>query len=69
VRLGSTGKAGHGGRARAVVAAGGACFPRRTPVITSSGRALGAQVKMAKAFGGTYRRGRGAGAWCGGDHE
>jgi hypothetical protein len=46
---GSTGKAGHDDRARAVMAGGGACFPRRTPVITGSGGAFGAQVHMAKA--------------------
>jgi hypothetical protein len=50
-RLGSTERAGHGGRARAVVAGGGACLSRRTPVITGSGRALGAQVNTAKALG------------------
>jgi hypothetical protein len=31
-------KAGHGGRARAVVAGGGACLSRRTPATTGSGR-------------------------------
>jgi hypothetical protein len=31
-------------------------------VISGSGGALGAQVHTAKAFGGTYRRGRGAGS-------
>jgi hypothetical protein len=41
--------AGHGGRAWAVVAGGGACLPRRTPVITGSGGALGAQVETTKA--------------------
>jgi hypothetical protein len=41
---GSMGKAGHGGRARAVVAGGGACLSWRTPVISGSGGALGAQV-------------------------
>jgi hypothetical protein len=30
-------KAGHDGRARAVVAGGGACYSRRTPVTTGSG--------------------------------
>jgi hypothetical protein len=65
---GSTGKAGHDGRARAVMGGGGACFPRRTLVISGSGGALGAQVHMAKASGGTYMRGRDAGAWGGGDH-
>jgi hypothetical protein len=44
-------RAGHGGRARAVVASGGACLSRRTLVITGSGGALGAQVKTAKASG------------------
>jgi hypothetical protein len=44
------------------MAGGGACFQRRTPVIPGSGRALGAQVHTAKASGGTYRWGRGAGA-------
>jgi hypothetical protein len=64
-RLGLTGKAGHDGRARAVMAGGGACFQRRTPVIPGSGEALGAQVHMAKASGGTSRRGAGArGARC-----
>jgi hypothetical protein len=42
-------RAGHGGQARAVVAGGGACLSPRTPVITGSGRALGAQVKTDKA--------------------
>jgi hypothetical protein len=59
---GSTGKTGHDGRARAVMAGGGACFQRRTPVISSLGGALGAQVHTAKASWGTYRRRRGAGA-------
>jgi hypothetical protein len=67
---GSTGKAGHCGRARAVVAGGGACFPRRTLVISGSGGALGAQVKMATASGALIGEGqmhaRGAGAtMCG----
>ena len=57
---GSTEGAGHDGRARAVMAGGGACFPRRIPVISSLGGALGARVQMAKASGGIYRRGRGA---------
>jgi hypothetical protein len=39
---------------------GGTRFPRRTTVISGSGEALGARVQMAKASGGTYRRGRGA---------
>jgi hypothetical protein len=62
---GSTGKAGHGGRARAVVASGGACLSRRTPMITGSGGALGAQVNTAEALGVLIGRGetqtRGAG--------
>jgi hypothetical protein len=40
------------------MAGGGARFPRRTPVISGSGGALGARVQTAKAFGGTYRRGQ-----------
>jgi hypothetical protein len=48
-----------------VVAGGGACLSRRTPVITGSGGALGAQVKMAKASGGTYKQGRDVGAGWG----
>jgi hypothetical protein len=40
----------------------GARFQWRTPVISGSGGVLGAQVHTAKAFGGTYRRGRGTGA-------
>jgi hypothetical protein len=59
---GSTEGVVHNGRARAVMAGGGACFPRRIPVISSLGGALGARVQMAKAFGGIYRRGRGADA-------
>jgi hypothetical protein len=59
---GSTEGAGHNGRARAEMAGGGACFPRRTPVISVSGEALGVRVQTAKAFGGIYRRGRGADA-------
>jgi hypothetical protein len=47
------------------MADGGACFPRRTPVISGLGGALGARVQMAKASGGIYRRGRGADAWGG----
>jgi hypothetical protein len=54
---GSTEKAGHDGRARAVMGGGGARFQRRTPVIPGSGGALGAQVHTAKAYGSTYRRG------------
>jgi hypothetical protein len=48
---GSTEMADHDVRAREVVAGGGACLSRRTPVITGSGGALGAQVKTAKALG------------------
>jgi hypothetical protein len=62
VRLGSLEKIGHDGRARAVMVSGGARFPGRTPVISGSGRALGARVHTTKASGGTYRRGQGAGA-------
>jgi hypothetical protein len=62
---GSTEGAGHNGRARAVMANGGACFPRRTLVISGSGGALGVRVQTAKASGGIYRRGRGADAWGG----
>jgi hypothetical protein len=47
------------------MAVGGACFPRRTPVISGSGGALGARVQMDKASGGIYRRGQGADAWGG----
>jgi hypothetical protein len=57
---GSTKGAGHDGRARAEMAGGGACFPRRAPVIFGSGGALGARVPMARASRGIYRRGRGA---------
>jgi hypothetical protein len=42
------------------MAGGGARFQRRTPVISGSGRALGAQVHTAKASRHTYRRGQGA---------
>jgi hypothetical protein len=59
---GSTEGASHNGRARAVMASGGACFPRRTPGISGSGGALGARVQTAKASGGIYRRGQGADA-------
>ncbi len=45
------------------MAGGGACFPRRTPVISGSGGALGARVQTAKASRGIYRRGRGADVW------
>jgi hypothetical protein len=64
---GSTEGAGHDGRARAEMAGGGARFPRRTPVISGSGGALGARVQTAKASGGIYRLGRGSharGARC-----
>jgi hypothetical protein len=47
---GSTEGASHNGRARAVMAGGGACFPQRTSVIS-------ARVQIAKASGGIYRRG------------
>jgi hypothetical protein len=57
---GSTEGAGHDGRARAVMAGGGACFSRRAPVTSGSSDALGARVPTAKASGGIYRRGRGA---------
>jgi hypothetical protein len=60
---GSSEKTGHDGRARAVVAGGGARFQRRTPVISGSDGALGAQVHMTMASGGTYRRGQSADAW------
>jgi hypothetical protein len=58
-----TEKTGHNDRAWAVMAGGGARFPRRTPVIFGSGGALGARVQTAKASRGTYRRGQGADAW------
>jgi hypothetical protein len=54
---GSTGKAGHNGRAWAEMAGGGACFSLRDPVISGSGEALGVQVPTAKASGGIYRHG------------
>jgi hypothetical protein len=53
-------RVGHDDRARAVMAGGGARFPRRTPVIFGSGGTLGARVQTAKASRGTYRRGQGA---------
>jgi hypothetical protein len=59
---GSTEKAGHDGRAWAEMAGGGACFSRRAPVISGSGKALGVQVPTAKASGGIYRRGHNTGA-------
>jgi hypothetical protein len=59
---GSTGGVGHNGHARAEMAGSGACFPRRTPVISGSGGALGARVQTAKASGGIYRQGQGADA-------
>jgi hypothetical protein len=58
-------KTSHNGRAWAVMAGGGAHFPWQTPMISGSGGALGARVQMAKASGGTYRRGQGADAWDG----
>jgi hypothetical protein len=60
-----TEKTGHNGRAWAMMVGGGARFPRQTPVIPGSGGALGGRVQMAKASGGTYRRGRGADARSG----
>jgi hypothetical protein len=54
---GSTEGAGHDGRARVEMAGGGACFPRRAPMISGSGGALGVRVPTAKASRGTYRRG------------
>jgi hypothetical protein len=63
VRLGSSEKTGHDGRARAVMAGGDARFQRQTLVISGSGGAMGAQVHTAKASGGTYRRGQGTDAW------
>jgi hypothetical protein len=59
---GSLEKIGHDGRARAVMVGGGARFPRRTPVISGSGGALGVRVHTAKASGDTYRRGQGVDA-------
>jgi hypothetical protein len=59
---GSTEGAGHNGHARAGMAGGGACFPRRIPVISGSSGALVARVQTAKASGGIYRRWRGADA-------
>jgi hypothetical protein len=44
------------------MAGDGACFPRRTPMISGSGGALGVRVQMAKASGGIYGRGLGADA-------
>jgi hypothetical protein len=60
--LGALERVGHDGRARVVMAGGGARFPRRTPVISGSGGALGARVQTAKASEDTYRRGQGADA-------
>jgi hypothetical protein len=48
---GSTKRTDHNGRARAVMAGGGARFQRRTPVISGSGGALCAQVHTTKASG------------------
>jgi hypothetical protein len=59
---GSTEGAGHDGRARVVMAGGGACFSRQAPAISASGEALGVRVPTAKASRGIYRRGRGADA-------
>jgi hypothetical protein len=59
---GSIEGAGHDSRARAKMEGGGACFPRRAPVISGSGGALGARVPTAKASGGISRRGRGVDA-------
>jgi hypothetical protein len=62
---GATEGACHNGRARAVMAGGGACFPRRIPVISGSGGALGARVQTTKASGAFIGEGevqtRGAG--------
>jgi hypothetical protein len=60
---GLTEGAGHDGRARAVMACGGACFSRRAPAVFGSGEALGVRVPTAKASGGIYRQGQGANAW------
>jgi hypothetical protein len=49
---GSTEGASHDGRARAVMAGGGACFSRRAPAISSSGEALGVRGRGADARGG-----------------
>jgi hypothetical protein len=62
---GSLEKIGHDDHARAVMAGGGARFPRRTLVISGLGGALGARVQTAKASGDTYRGGQGADAWGG----
>jgi hypothetical protein len=62
---GSTEGAGHDGRARAVMAVGGACFSRRAPAISGLGEALGVRVPTTKASRGIYRRGRGADVWGG----
>jgi hypothetical protein len=51
-------KIGRDGRARAVMAGGGACFTRRTPVIFGSGGALGARVQTAKASGALIGEGK-----------
>jgi hypothetical protein len=42
--------AGHGGRARAVVAGGGACSLRRTPVISGSGGSEGVRESTVEAL-------------------
>jgi hypothetical protein len=49
-RLGSTEKSGHGGCTRAVVAGGGACLSRRTPVTIGLGGSLGARGNTAMAL-------------------
>jgi hypothetical protein len=59
-RWGSTERTGHHDRARAVMAGGGARCPRRTPVISGSGGALGARVQTTKAPRVLIGRGRGA---------
>jgi hypothetical protein len=51
---GSLEKIGHDGSARAVMAGGGARFPRWTLMISGSGGALGARVHTTKASRGTY---------------
>jgi hypothetical protein len=59
---------GHDGRALVEMAGDGACFSQRAPVISGLGEARGAQVPMAKASRGIYRRGRGIDARRQGDH-
>jgi hypothetical protein len=60
---GSSEKTSHDGRARAVMVGCGARFQRRTPVISGSRGALGAQVHTATASRGTYRRGQSVDVW------